>query len=238
MHQEAPAFAEGGAQAFGAFGAARRLVVIALRNGVEHFQSHPRLWRHLLDGVPSDQVDQVATYFAATPPAIIAGYPRAQMRTDQIAVIKSAEEAVDEVLGDFVGFGVDTLGAYDAGDALELRGAVHRKRLQVMVITRHPDIAEVLDAFVVATLRAHSDWLAEHGVRDLSYMGGGELAPDLRFLPAECYVQGSDWSCLGVAALPLPTLRPPRRLWAFLETATPEGITPGVEATTIITGDT
>ena len=203
------AFTGATSRGFGAYGAARRLFVLALRNGLAHFQRHPALWRLTLNGLDEGEIAAVEAQFAKAPPTITVGYPREKSTFPLVTVIEAHEEAEQGYLAN-LGEQVrpEELALYGDYTAADLRTQVLVQRttkvLRVQTFARHPDVASFLAGWARYVIAGHLGAFEKAGLQGVTFATGGELAPDLTLLPNELYTHGADWRLSGMAPIAMP----------------------------------
>lgn len=155
----------------------QRALMTVLVDGVREMLAEPEILREYFEQahcLTEDEVNRIATLFAAKPPRVALGYVRGQdLEPPQFSVVLNSESDTDRFLGDDAGV-VD-------GVALEGRGWAHR--YQVLVYAQNPNACAWYYELAKLYVQRGRRFLTEAGVWDFG-LSGAELNPQTAFLPA------------------------------------------------------
>jgi len=210
--------APGDGSADGSYAFTERLITAALHNGLARFEEEPRHWDWMLRFLDRREREVVRSLMAKRPPTIRYGYARDTDRWPIIGVVLASEqvhpqgEYLDNVMGvEEVDFGED-----GGLELVESEGEIHEQRLDVTLYSDHPDLTLYLYHWAKYTLEAHRRWFSRWVINP-SFIAGGEIAPDPRYLPEACYLRRVTWSFAGKASVISAMPDPPRELFAMVE---------------------
>ena len=177
-----------------------RFIYTALKKGIEELEANPlRLDRIFVDyyGLEQTEVDKIRTYFEANPPSVIHNYARENSKFPLYAIILQGEEETTKVLGAYGGM-VDfdeALAADDISSAgADVFGSIFTHNYEIITYAKLPDVT--LYYYYLAKyfmIREHHYFVA-NDLSDLT-LGGMDLAPDPRYMPAFLFGRTLRFSC-------------------------------------------
>jgi hypothetical protein len=151
-------------------------------------------------------------------PTIRYGYARDTDKWPIIGVVLASEQVhpQGEFLDNLLGAEEIDLGEDGGLDIVDAEGEIHEQRLDVTIYSDHPDLTLYLYHWVKYSLEAHRRWFSRWVINPC-FVGGGEIAPDPRYLPELCYLRRVTWSFAGKASVISPMPDPPRELFVMNE---------------------
>lgn len=212
------ATAPGDGTADGSYAFTERLITAALRNGLARFKESPRHWDWMLRFLDVREREIVRSLMEKRPPTIRYGYARDTDPWPIVGVVLASEQVhpQGEFLDNVMGF--EEIEQGEDGDPafVESEGEIHEQRLDITLYSDHPDLTLYLYHWAKYVLEGHRRWFSRWVINP-SFVMGGEIAPDPRYLPETCYLRRLTWSFSGKASVVSPMPDPPRDLYAMVD---------------------
>ena len=177
-----------------------RLIYTALKNGIDELVAHPlRLERIFRDyyGLAQTEVDKIRTYFEANPPNVIHNYARENSKFPLYAIILQGEEETTKVLGEYGGMvDLQEANAIDDPSALgaDIFGSIFTYNYEIITYAKLPDVTLYYYYLAKYFMIRERDYFIKQNLFDLN-LGGSDLAPDARYMPAFLFGRTLRFSC-------------------------------------------
>ena len=180
-----------------------RFIYSALTDGIADLTAEPKRLERVFDffqGLDDAEVTNIRAYYAANPPSVIHNFPRETSPFPLFAIVLKDESEPTKFLGDFAGFDLgDDLEAYegfesDGIDGAEVFGSIYQHTFHVMVFAKHPDVCVWYYHIAKYLLTRARHFFVECGLFDME-LGGHDVAPDPRYVPAFLFVRTLRFSC-------------------------------------------
>ena len=177
-----------------------RHIYTALKTGIDELEAHPlRLERIFRDyyGLEQSEVDKIRTYFTANPPSVIHNYARETNTFPLYAIILQGEAETTKVLGEYGGM-VDLLEAQliddPTAEGANVFGSIFSYNYEIITYAKLPDVALYYYYLAKYFMIRERDYFIQHNLFDLN-LGGADLAPDARYMPAFLFGRTLRFSC-------------------------------------------
>ena len=177
-----------------------RHIYTALKNGIDELEAHPlRLERIFRDyyGLAQKEVDTIRTYFEANPPSVIHNYARENSSFPLYAIILQGAEETTKVLGEYGGM-VDFIEAQAIDDTsavgANIYGSIFTYNYEIITYAKLPDVALYYYYLAKYFMIRERDYFISQNLFDLT-LGGSDLAPDARYMPAYLFGRTLRFSC-------------------------------------------
>ena len=177
-----------------------RLIYTALKNGVEELEADPlRLELIFGDfyGLSKVEVATIREYFEDNSPSIIHNYARENSPFPLYAIILQGESETTKVLGEYGGMVTFEEAAMlgDTGVANADRfGSIFTYNYDIITYAKLPDVALYYYYLAKYFMIRERDFFIENNMFDLN-LGGADLAPDPRYMPAYLFGRTLRFSC-------------------------------------------
>ena len=177
-----------------------RLIYTALQAGITELLENPlRFHRIFVDyyGLTDGETAKIREYFEANPPKVIHSYAREDSKFPLYAIILQSEMETDKALGDYGGMITfdEALAAGDSGaSGAEVFGSIFTYNYEIITYAKLPDVTLYYYYLAKYFMIREREYFVENDLFDLN-LGGLDLAPDPRYLPAHLFGRTLRFSC-------------------------------------------
>jgi len=177
-----------------------RLIYTALKDGISDLEANPDRLERIFGtyyGLSSEEVEKIKQYFVANPPNVIHNYARENSEFPLYAIILQGEDESTKVLADYGGM-VD----FDEAMAIDDRSAaganlfssIFTYSYDIITYAKLPDVALYYYYLAKYFMIRERPFFVENDLFDLT-LGGSDLAPDPRYMPAFLFARTLRFSC-------------------------------------------
>lgn len=177
-----------------------RLIYTALKDGISDLEADPDRLELIFKeyyGLSDTEVAKIKEYFIANPPNVIHNYARENNEFPLYAIILQNENETVKVLNDFGGM-VDLDDARFMGDAslagADFSGSIFSYSYDIITYAKLPDVALYYYYLAKYFMIKERPFFVENSLFDLN-LGGSDLAPDPRYMPAFLFARTLRFSC-------------------------------------------
>ena len=179
-----------------------RYIQTALTTQITGLLAKPERLTHIfgdLLGLPAAEVTGIETFFKASPPSVILQYPREDSPFPLYSIVLRDETETDKALADLDDI-VDAEAAADFSNigenirGADMLGTTFNHTFHIITMAKHRDVCVYYFALARYFMMRARGFFVDKGLYDLE-LGGGDLAPDQRYLPAYLFARILRFRC-------------------------------------------